>query len=212
MLIDLHCHTSPKSSCSRATLQGLVARARARGVDALCITEHDLRWTDDDLAAASKEVGYPLLRGVEVSTDVGHVLAYGELRRPLWRGYSLDELAAEADETGAALVLAHPARYLAGERAARAGRTPPPPEEVAALPQWTMVHAVEAMSTQSTPDEHALVAAALAVAPRPATAGSDAHDDEKAGAYATRFAREVRTVAELAEEIRAGRVEPVARL
>lgn len=208
MLIDLHCHTSPRSSCSRATLEGLVSVARARGVDALCITEHDLRWTDEDLADASAAVGMPLLRGIEVSTDVGHVLAYGELRRPLWRGYSLDELVAEADDTGAALVLAHPARYLAGERARRAGRTVPPPEEVAALPQWTAVHAIEAMSTQSTPDEHALVAAALEVVPRPSTAGSDAHDDHTAGAFATRLQRSVRTAAELAEEIRAGRVEP----
>jgi hypothetical protein len=70
------------------------------------------------------------------------------------------------------------------------------------------VHAVEAMSTQTTPDEHALVAAALAVVPRPATAGSDAHDDEKAGAYATLLERPVRTAAELASEIRAGRVTP----
>ena len=209
MLVDLHCHTSPRSSCSRATLEGLVAHARARGVDALCITEHDLRWSDEDLADASRAVAFPLLRGIEVSTDVGHVLAYGELRRPLWRGYTLEELAAEAEETGAALVLAHPVRYLAGERAARAGRTPPPPEAVAGLPQWSLVHAVEAMSTQTTVDEHALVAAALAVAPRPATAGSDAHDDEKAGTYATRFERTVRTAADLAAEIRAGRIAPV---
>lgn len=208
MLIDLHCHTAPRSSCSRATLTGLVAVARERGVDALCITEHDLRWSDEDLAAASKDVGFPLLRGIEVSTDVGHVLAYGELRRPLWRGYALGELVAEAEETGAALVLAHPVRYLAGARAARAGRTPPAPEEVAALPQWSMVHAVEAMSTQTTTAEHALVAAALEVAPRPATAGSDAHDDATAGAFATRFERAVHTSAELAAEIRAGRISP----
>ncbi|MDQ1372800.1 MAG: hypothetical protein QOJ09_138 [Actinomycetota bacterium] len=208
MLIDLHCHTSPRSSCSRATLEGLVGVARARGVDALCITEHDLRWTDEDLADASAAVDFPLLRGIEVSTDVGHVLAYGELRRPLWRGYTLEQLVDEADETGAALVLAHPARYLAGERAMRAGRTPPPPEEVASSRQWVAVHAIEAMSTQTTPDEHALVAAALAVVPRPATAGSDAHDDHTAGAFATRLERDVRTSAELAAEIRAGRVEP----
>jgi hypothetical protein len=212
MLVDLHCHTSPRSSCSRATLAGLVASARARGVDALCLTEHDLRWDPDDLAAASREVGFPLLSGVELSTDVGHVLAYGELRRQLWRGYRLAELVEEADATGAALVLAHPVRRTAGERAARAGRPPPEPGEVAALPQWTAVHAVEAMSTQSTPVEHALVAAALAVSPRPATAGSDAHDEVNAGAFVTRFARDVRTATDLAEEIRAGRVEPVSRL
>ena len=83
--------------------------------------------------------------------------------------------------------------------------------EVAALPQWSLVHAVEAMSTQTTPEEHALVAAALAVAPRPATAGSDAHDNEKAGAFATVVADHVRTPADLAAEIRAGRVAPVRR-
>jgi hypothetical protein len=71
------------------------------------------------------------------------------------------------------------------------------------------VHAVEAMSTQSTPVEHALVAAALAVAPRPATAGSDAHAEGNAGAFATRFSRRVRDGAELAAEIRAGRITPV---
>jgi predicted metal-dependent phosphoesterase TrpH len=209
MLVDLHCHTSPRSSCSKATLAGLVEAARARGVDALCLTEHDVRWDPEDLAAASKEVDFPLLSGVELSTDVGHVLAYGELRRQLWRGYRLAELVEEADATGAALVLAHPVRRTAGERAARAGRTPPAPEEVAALPQWTAVHAVEAMSTQSTPVEHALVAAALAVSPRPATAGSDAHAEGNAGAFATRFSGAVRNTAELAAEIRAGRITPV---
>jgi predicted metal-dependent phosphoesterase TrpH len=209
MLIDLHCHTSPRSSCSKATLAGLVESARARGVDALCLTEHDLRWDPDDLAAASKEVDFPLLSGVEVSTDIGHVLAYGELQRQLWRGYRFEELVAEAETTGAALVLAHPVRRTAGERAARAGRTPPAPEEVAALPQWAAVHAVEAMSTQSTPAEHALLAAALPVAPRPATAGSDAHAEGNAGAFATRFTRAVRDSAELAAEIRAGRITPV---
>jgi hypothetical protein len=209
MLVDLHCHTSPRSSCSRASLEGLVAAARARGVDALCITEHDILWSDDDLAAASRSVDFPLMAGVELSTDVGHVLCYGPLRRPLWQGYRFEELADEASETGAALVLAHPVRRTAGERAARAGRVPPSAEEVAASVAWERAHGVEAFSTQSIPAEHALTAAALAVAPKPAVAGSDAHDARNAGAFATRFAVDVRTAADIAGEIRAARVEPV---
>jgi len=209
MLVDLHCHTSPRSSCSRATLEGLAAAARARGVDGLCLTEHDLLWSEDDLAAASSSVGFPLMAGVELSTDVGHVLVYGELRRPLWQGYRFAELVDEAASTGAAVVLAHPVRRVAGERAARAGRAAPPASEVAASDAWRLAHGVEACSTQSTAAEHALTAEALAVVPKPAVAGSDAHDAHNAGAFATRFATPVRTAHDIAAAIRAGRVEPV---
>src|SRR5262249_48844864 len=45
--------------------------------------------------------------------------------------------------------------------------------------------------------------------PRRRVAGSAAHDPDRAGGYATRFERDVRTSAELAVEVRAGRVEPV---
>ena len=191
---------------------GLVSAARARGVDALCITEHDLVWPDDELGAASRELGFPLMAGVELSTDVGHVLVYGPLRRPLWQGYRFDELAEEAASTGAALVLAHPVRRVAGERAARAGRVPPPPEEVAASDAWRLAHGVEACSTQSTAAEHALTAAALSVVPKPAVAGSDAHDAHNGGAFATRFDVLVRSAGDIAAAIRAGAVTPVRLL
>jgi hypothetical protein len=57
-----------------------------------------------------------------------------------------------------------------------------------------------------------LVAAALTVAPKPAVAGSDAHDAHNAGAFATRFADEVRTAGDIAAAIRAGGVEPLRLL
>jgi predicted metal-dependent phosphoesterase TrpH len=209
VLVDLHAHTAPRSSCSRATLEDLVAAARTRGVDALCLTEHDVAWPADELAAASRLVGMPLLAGVELSTDVGHVLAYGPLRRPLWAKYRLEQLVEEAEDGEIALVLPHPVRREAGERAARAGRTPPVPAEVAARTAWRHVHAVEAASTQTTTAEHDLVAAALLAAPRPAVAGSDAHAPKRAGTFATRFQRPVRSTADLVEELRAGRVAPV---
>jgi len=132
MLVDLHCHSTPRSSCSRASLEQLVDSARARGVDALCLTEHDVTWKPEELAAAAKEVGFPLFSGVELTTEIGHVVAVGDLRKPLWLGYRFEELAAETDETGVAIVLVHPVRTTAGERAVRAGRTPPAPDAVAA--------------------------------------------------------------------------------
>jgi predicted metal-dependent phosphoesterase TrpH len=211
VLIDLHAHTAPRSNCSTTTLEELVAAGRARGLDALCITEHDVTWPDDELADASELLDFPLIPGVELTTDVGHVLAFGPLRKPLWMGYRFEELVEETEETGTALVLPHPVRRTAGERAVLGGRIPPAPEEVAAMPQWAAVHAIEVASTQTTTLEHSLTAAALALVPRPAVGASDAHGPGLAGAYATRFDREVRSAIELAAEIRAGHVTP-ARL
>ena len=209
MLIDLHAHTTPRSNCSTATLAELVASARRRGLDALCVTEHDVAWPDEELADASRELGFVLIPGVELTTDVGHVLAFGPLAKPLWMGYRLEELVAEAEAGPLALVLPHPVRQLAGARAIQGGREPPAPEVVAALDQWSLVHAIEAMSTQTTELEHSVTAAALVVAPRPAVAASDAHAPGLAGTFATRLDVRVDSAASLAEAIRSGHVEPV---
>ncbi len=208
MLIDLHAHTTPRSNCSRATLEELVTDARSSGLDALCITEHDVRWPGDELADASRLLDFPLIPGVELTTDVGHVLVFGPLRKPLWMGYRLEELVEECEQSDTALVLPHPVRRYAGERAMKGGRVPPTPAEVADLPQWGLVHAIEAMSTQTTPIEHALTASALDVVPRPSVGASDAHAPGRAGTYATEIDKIVRTAEELAVEIRAGHVCP----
>ncbi len=209
MLIDLHAHTSPRSNCSRTTLDELVDTARSRGLDALCITEHDVRWPDDELADASRLLGFPLIPGVELTTDVGHVLAFGPLRKPLWMGYTLAELVEECEHSDTALVLPHPLRRFAGARAIQGGRKPPNAAEIVALPQWEMVHAIESASTQTTVLEHTLTAAALAAAPRPAVGASDAHGPGLAGTFATELDRVVHTAVDLAKEIRAGHVRPI---
>ncbi len=208
MRIDLHAHTAPRSNCSRTTLDELVATARAHGLDALCITEHDVRWPDAELADASALLDFPLIPGVELTTDVGHVLAFGPLRKPLWMGYSLAELVEECEHSDTALVLPHPLRRYAGERAVKGGRKPPTPAEIVALPQWEVVHAIEAASTQTTTLEHTLTAAALTALPRPAVGASDAHGPGLAGLFATEIDGPIHTAEDLARAIRAGHVRP----
>ena len=41
MLVDMHLHESTCSSDSKMTLEEIVATARERGLDAVCITDHD---------------------------------------------------------------------------------------------------------------------------------------------------------------------------
>jgi predicted metal-dependent phosphoesterase TrpH len=206
VIVDLHAHTSLRSNCSQASLEQLVADARAAGLDALCVTEHDVRWSDEELADASRALGFPLIGGVELTTDVGHVLVFGPLRRPLWAGYTFARLVEEVERTGTALVLPHPLRRHAGERAIKGGRTPPEPAEVAAWPQWQAVHAIEVASTQTSPLEQRLVAETLRLAPRPTVGASDAHAPGRVGTYATVVEATVRDAAGLAEAIRAGHV------
>jgi hypothetical protein len=209
MLIDLHAHTSPRSNCSSATLEELVESARSRGLDALCITEHDVRWPEDELEDASRLLKFPLIPGVELSTDIGHVLVFGQLERPLWLGYRFEQLVEEVSRTGTAIILPHPVRDVAGARAKARGHVEPSAEVVAGWEHWSLVHAIEAISTQTVGAEHELTAAALMLSPMPSVGASDAHGPGLAGTYATEFSGSVVNVEGLAAEIRAGHVRPV---
>jgi sugar phosphate isomerase/epimerase len=108
-LIDLHCHTQPLSTCSSLSADRLVELAKARGLDGVCLTEHDRFWAPGDLAELRERTSFLILDAVELTTDMGHVLAFGlqELRAEFAFAAKVFEA---AQEWGALLYLAHPAR------------------------------------------------------------------------------------------------------
>ena len=109
MLIDLHCHTKVMSPCSALTPDALVRAAMARGFDGVCITEHDALWTAADIARVADEMRFLVLRGMEVTTEVGHVLVFGmEHHDPAMA--VLGELYRIVRDAGALMFLAHPSR------------------------------------------------------------------------------------------------------
>src|SRR6202453_5361703 len=75
--VDLHLHTNRGSSDSNLVPKDLVERARAIGIGAVCITEHDNMWDSREVAAIAADSGVIFLRGMEVTTDMGHVGAFG---------------------------------------------------------------------------------------------------------------------------------------
>lgn len=107
--IDLHVHTRLRSHDSSLTPEELVAEAKRLGQAAICITEHNDCWTADEARRLSEIHGIPVLRGMEIGTDVGHVLAFG-IGRFTPEMFRVDALRLIADSQGAALVLAHPMR------------------------------------------------------------------------------------------------------
>ena len=77
MLIDLHCHTQPLSACSALEPDEFVRLAAERGLDGVCLTEHDRAWGVEALAALRTRSPIGVFSAVELTTDMGHVLAFG---------------------------------------------------------------------------------------------------------------------------------------
>lgn len=104
---DLHCHTH--HSDARGSLSDLVSMARARGLDFLAVTDHNV--VSHHAEMASRDWGIHLLPGMEVTTYRGHFNVLGPVG---WVDFRFaDDAGArralrDAGERGALRVLNHP--------------------------------------------------------------------------------------------------------
>jgi predicted metal-dependent phosphoesterase TrpH len=195
VLIDLHCHTKPLSACSGLTVHELVRLAKARGLDGICLTEHDRFWPDIELEVLSAEHDFLILGGVELTTDSGHVLAYGLSEAGL-RASSLEQLRAAATASNALLYLAHPAR--GGQPALPSARAK------------QCFDGAEAVNGSDTGLQNIAAGALARGLLLPGIGGSDAHAGFEVGRAATRFERAIGNQSEFLAELWAGRYEAVA--
>ena len=198
MRIDLHCHTTRFSACSSLAPEDIAARARAAGLDGICLTEHDRLWPPDELRRLADRFGLVVLRGMEVTTEVGHVLVFGVDTAPPGM-FLARSLAAAVRRAGGLAALAHPGR---------AGQPHVPPDQIASL--------FDAVEVLNGSDGAAQNEAALALAVRtslPGIAGSDCHAPHEVGTVATVLPVRVETEAELVAALRLGRhrVERIER-
>jgi hypothetical protein len=190
VLIDLHCHTAGLSACSSLQPEELVDIARERGIDALCLTEHDRWWDSAELAALAKRTAFPVFAGVELTLAGGHYLGYG-----LEPGEATTTVAGAASLAGSGLLyLAHPAR------SSQLRLT----DEMLRL--CASVEAINGSDSRLTNASGGALAGKFAL---PGIGGSDCHTPAEVGAAATLFRQSVTTMAELVRELRAGRYEPL---
>jgi predicted metal-dependent phosphoesterase TrpH len=193
VLIDLHCHTRPLSACSALDADELVRIAVERGLDAICLTEHDRAWDPAQLAALRERSPLPVFSAVELTTDMGHVLAFG--LEP--RGFSAiaRDIYAAAEAARGLLFLAHPAR-----------------DGLLRVTSETVRYfaSVEAANGSDSRLQN-LAAAGLAKGFRlPGIGGSDAHSRDEVGRAATRFEVPITSGRALLDALRSGRYEAVS--
>ena len=77
MLVDMHLHECTFSTDSFLHLEEIVSIARQKGLDAICITDHDSMGLRERAEAYSREIGYPIFVGVEFFSLWGDVTAWG---------------------------------------------------------------------------------------------------------------------------------------
>jgi predicted metal-dependent phosphoesterase TrpH len=192
LLIDLHCHTLPRSTCSQLQPAELVEAARVAGLDAICLTEHDRWWPADELEELRERTGFLVLSGVELTTDLGHVLAFGLPESA--SGATATKLALSAERHGPVLYLAHPAR----DNLLRLSRR--------------VIDSFASVEVANGSDSRLKNVAAAGIARGfrlPGIGGSDAHTLAEVGRAATRFEDAITDEAMLVQALLAGRYEAV---
>lgn len=210
MLVDLHCHTVDKSDDSALTLKTIGKAAQDRGVEAVCITDHDAFWNPRVLEQAGNDAGVLFIPGAEINTDAGHVLVFG-LAKYRFGYHHPDRLIDAVARAGGAAIMAHPYR-----RALPPGIGPESPgfanalESAMSNPLPGMVDALEVTNGRATDEQNRFSAALARALDMPGTAASDAHAEADFGGACTEFDRPVTGLADLISELKAGRFHPVS--
>ncbi len=208
MLIDLHTHSYPKSDDSFVSVDDLIDRAKSLGLDGICLTEHDVFWSSDEVTQLSRRHDFLVIPGSEINTDAGHILVFG-LQEYVFGLHKPAFLRQQVNKAGGVMVAAHPyrRRYLADP-----GHNPDARAEMLeraiADDFFLMCDAIEGCNGRGKEDENEFSRDLGNAFALNFTGGSDAHRVEQLGTVATRFERRIQGLAELIEEIKAGRCHP----
>jgi len=168
---DIHIHTTI-SPCSALLIGDILAHARSRGLDGVCITDHNSMEVCRHIREGVQEDGLVVIVGMEYDTPEGDFLVFGPMEgiRP---GMSASNLLENVRSTDGAAVAAHPFRN---------GRS-----TAGHLFSSGLVGVIEAVNGRNTPEENALVNGLLEHYPLIRCGGSDAHALDELGCAATRF-------------------------
>lgn len=195
MLIDLHVHEKTCSSCSKMSLEEIVASAKKRGLGAVCITDHDSFGLREYALNYSRQCGFPIFVGIEVFTYEGDIVAFGLPEEPKERPHA-QELVDQVNALGGFCFSAHPFRN--NNRGLE--------ENLCSI---RGVFGVEVLNGNTDPDANQKAGEYCEKLGFFPVACSDAHRPHEVGTYATFFPGDVHNLEELTALLRSGTCCPM---
>lgn len=190
MWIDLHIHEKTYSLDSKLSLEDIVTAAKVRGLDAVCITDHDDLGIRETAYAYSKQVGYPIFVGVEYYSLDGDLVTFGVDEIPNTR-IPAQEYIDWVNARGGICYSAHP--YRDNNRGLRD-----------LLYDVTGLGGIEVLNANTVDEENAQAQEACKQLNQQSIGASDAHKIERVGLYATWFPQTITTTDELVAALKQG--------
>ena len=207
-IVDMHVHTVRGAADSSLTPDQLIEEARRIGLSGVNISEHDRVWDPQQLEEFQERSGLFVSRGMEVSTDMGHMIVVG-LDRYVPGIRRAAELRRVVDEVGGFMIVAHPFRHFFDAVHFRRDGRPPfetTPEEAAErMPVFRLVDEIEVANGGCTPRENQFALRVARLLGKRGIGASDCHSTNGVGCYVTLFEEELRDQAHMLEELHAGR-------
>ncbi len=201
--LDLHVHSTDGSDDAGGSVEGYlkwIAARRAHGqrIDGFVVTEHRRFDPDRDYSALAAKYDTVVLRGVEVETDIGHVLVFGVTPEFLAKfdltsvSLPYDDVFRTAWETGGIAVGAHAGRPRIGcvEHVDDRGVT------------LEGVRVIEALNGGSNDYENGRAFDLAEARGLRVVGASDSHFVSALGRCLTRFDRDIKTMDDLVATLR----------
>lgn len=187
------------------TADELVQTAKESGLDGICMTEHNKPWNPDEILRLRDKFGFPVFRGMEVTSKDGDILVFG-FHENVNEILTASELRKRL--AGAYMIAAHPFRGFLVFGFPELSLTP---ERAAERPIFQAVDAIEAYNCKVTGQETEIAFKVASIVELPCVAGSDAHKVADIGKLYTNFDKTIATEEELITELRAGcfSIEPL---
>jgi predicted metal-dependent phosphoesterase TrpH len=209
----MHVHTNVGSYDSNLSPLELIRQGKGAGLDGVVVTEHDRGWDRDLARRLTREHSFLILCGMEVSTDLGHILVYG-LEEYVSGIHYANTLRQVVDKIDAVMFAAHPYRKAFVNTNGRWDAPKPTltVQEAADLSLVQVVDGLEVYNGATGDRENAMAVAVREHVGLRGIGGSDAHSEHGVGCCATVFERPIRNERELIDELRAGRFRAINRL
>jgi len=198
MLVDMHFHSREYSPCSNIEIEAGIKQAIEVGLDGICITDHDNMGMKDRCTELNRKYNLKIFVGVEVFTYEGDFLVYG-IENITDKKLHVEDLIEITAEQGGVVFAAHPFRKFSGINRA-AGY------QIRNIPDLT---GIEAFNGKTSVNNNMKARKIGIEMDKILIGGSDAHEIEQIGKYATYLDADVENIKDLAKLLQQGKCYPV---